>query len=231
LLSKNFSTTTKPVDFGVLAQMQLSTFLNFALLFASRSHANGYSLNSSLEWVKNKWTIENPEFTRLGNESDLVSSTSVAFQIWYHKWEACNTSTRGSTTASPQQDPDLCGLDLDTSYLPARCSLYYDGQLGAPQGQWPKPYPKTLWRTCQGRWKLTIKEAESCKGTPYGQRLSGAGPCGYDSTHRAEDESERLWIKWRVIAFEEGLKLVNESKSSPWNSFKSITVEVVNGQM
>jgi hypothetical protein len=151
---------------------------------------------------------------RLGNESDPVSTTHVGFDLYYHKWAPCSTS------GSPPRDPGLCGLDLDTSNAPARCGMYYDGEGGAASGE--VPHPRTLWRPCQGRWMQPTKEPEKCKGLSYQQRVAGVNGCHYILVPNVEHQSERPWIRWRVAAFDAG--------RDPALGFKSITIELANGQ-
>jgi len=175
-----------------------------------------------------KWLVENPAFMRLGNESDPVSTTHVGFNLYYPKWSICNTSVSTRTDSSCSSGPELCGLDTDISDRPARCGMYYDDDY---RRTGRVPHPNTLlWRPCQGRWQPPVKMPENCKGLTYDEVRAGVRGCQYTYRPDVEDESERLWAKWRIAAFKNIPKLYSGAENKPWSTLESITIEVVNGQ-
>jgi hypothetical protein len=199
---------------------------NFAFLLFTQACVADDGPKSPLHWVDDKWLIRNPAFMRLGNESDPVSTTHVGFDLFYHQWGPCNTIVSGS---SGRPNPGLCGLDFGISNLSSRCSMYYDKEGGVWAGL--VAHPKTLWRPCQGRWIPPVKMPKNCEGLTYQQMQAKVNGCNFVSASNVEDLSERPWIKWRVAAFESrDSNILAEVEDKPWSRFKSIVVEVVNGQ-
>jgi hypothetical protein len=209
--------------------MQLVTAIAFTFLFSLHAFADDDDLwkwTADLEWIKNVWTIESPAFARNGNATDPLSSTNLVFQLYYHKWEECNSSVSASADSASSQDPKLCGIDLETSRISARCSLFDDGQIGEKPN--PEPWPKSLWHPCGGRWVIAAKDAR-CKGLNLTEKARGVRGCQYDG-RREEDQSERPWIRWRIVTFDEGpVPIINGSKDAS-KRFQGMTVEIVNGQ-
>jgi hypothetical protein len=110
--------------------MQLLIITAFTLSFPSHVHASDNPSNTSLEWIKNKWTIGSPAFTRIGQYRNPLSSTAIGFKLYYHKWNACKIPAPA--------DPELCGLDLEASKKFIRCSLHDESELGGGPTPWPK---------------------------------------------------------------------------------------------
>jgi hypothetical protein len=121
---------------------------------------------------------------RLGNDSEPVSTTHVGFDLYYHKWGACNTLASALSGSSAR--PELCGLDLESSNLSARRSMYYDGEGGVRSGK--VPHPKTHWWPCQGRWKPPIKKPEICEGLTYTEMQAGVNGCNFMPSSNLEDQ-------------------------------------------
>jgi hypothetical protein len=206
--------------------MHLVKHSTFAFLFFTQACVADDSPQSRLQWVNDKWLISNPAFMRLGNESDPVSTTHIGFDLYYHKWGPSNTFASGS---SGGPNPELCGLDFESSNLSSRCSMYYDGEHGVRAGT--IPHPKTWWRPCQGRWIPPVKMPKNCEGLTYDQMQARVNGCIFVSATNVEDLSERPWIKWRVATFESrDSSTLAHVEGKPWSTFKSMVVEVVNGQ-
>jgi hypothetical protein len=203
------------------SMMQILMAAAVAFLFPLHACANAGYWNSSMKWVKDKWTVESVSFTRLGNISDPKQSFNTGFELYYHEWTACNASAPAAGSSfSP--DPGLRGLDLETSKIGVRCSLYNDGPFGE---QFPIPYPETFWRLCQGRWK----EKKNCKGKAYAEVLNETGDCVYGHSME-EDMSGQPWIRWRAAAIDETPMSIADRITDPSKAFRSIRFELVNGQ-
>jgi hypothetical protein len=217
------------VHYSAHQEMHLFKHFTFALLFFLQACVADDGPKSPLQWVNNKWLIHNPAFMRLGNEIDAVSTTHVGFDLYYHKWAACNTLASAPTGSSGRPNPELCGLDLESSNLSSRCGMYYDSEGGVRAGL--VPHPKTLWRPCQGRWKPPFKKPKICEGLTYAEMQARVNGCNFMPSSNVEDQSERPWTKWRVAAFDSrGSNTVADVENKPWSTFKSIVIEVVNGQ-
>jgi hypothetical protein len=209
------------------SNMQLFIVATLAFLMPSYLHAySDNPSNPSLDWMKDKWTIESPRFTRFGNATAILSSTGLEFKLYYNKWGACNRSARVPAASSSPLDPELCGLDFDASEVAVRCSLNDDGMLGDKYP--PIPWPKTLWRPCVGRWLPKIRD-ERCKGLNLTQKIAGVGGCKFRGPLE-EDRSERPWLRWRIAAFDEGAASTVDLNGISSTYFRSMTVEMINGQ-
>jgi hypothetical protein len=193
--------------------MHLLTITAIAFMFSCHAlAANNYT---NLTWVKNTWTIESPQFSHKADTIDPIASTNLGFKLYYHKWNACNTSSPAVVGSTAPPDPELCGLDLWTSEYWADCSSRFDAQ------------PNALWHACQGRYKPKTRD-DRCIGLVWYNM--GSNGCRNDP-NREEDVSEREWVRWRIIKVDESkLPPKNASYRDPWEFYRSMTVEVVNGQ-
>jgi hypothetical protein len=76
---------------------------------------------------------------------------------------------------------------------------------------------------------VTRIKDEKCKGLNLTEKFQGVRGCQYDG-RRAEDQSERPWIRWRIVTFDESpVPTINGSRDAS-KRFQGMTVEIVNGQ-
>jgi hypothetical protein len=92
----------------------------------------------------------------------------------------------------------------------------------------PIPWPKGIWRPCVGRWLPQVRD-ERCRGLNLTQKIAGVGGCKYRGP-LVEDQSERPWLRWRIATFDEGPAPTVDIKGNSSTYFRSMTVEIVNGQ-
>jgi hypothetical protein len=206
--------------------MQILTVTIVGFLLFPDAHANDRPTNSSLEWIRNKWTIETIGFTRWSNVSDSIASLSVSFRLYYHKWGLCNPSALPATGSSLPPDPQLCGFDLETSKYSALCKSSTTFRIQ----NFETPTGPPVWFPCAPRSVFRSNESESCKGLTYYQKIVGTRGCKLYDSWWIENELERPWVKWRVSAFDEAPIPTINIKDDSANFFRSITFELVNGQ-
>jgi hypothetical protein len=201
-----------------------------AFLFSLHSRADDNPSNATLEWAKNRWMIKTLEFSRWRGENitDPFPSLSGHFCFYYNKMGPCNTSTLAAIGPSSRLDPELCGIDLETSKIPTLCRMCNTrpGQTSLLGGKMVSLRPS--WLGCSGRNLGRYFESEECKGKTQSEKLKGVEGCIYKYVD--EGESERPWVKWRVVAFNQGFSLFLDSYNNPSNLFRSIVYEIVVGQ-